>query len=214
MNKTLQKIANKLKNVIKGFKHNKRLKHREKVNKHLIETKQTDLDRWKNDNELDTLWNDRTAILSAYISPESKIIEFGAGNMFLKTFLNPKVYTPTDIVKRFQDTVVCDLNKPIIIDLSHYDTAVFSGVLEYVHDIDAVFNQLQKNHVKQVVLSYCCSDIVKLSRDLNGWLSDLKKSDLLNIFNTYNYKVEDYKEWQNQSVFNLKLKFLRDINLQ
>jgi len=205
MSNIIKKIANKLKNAINSYKHNKRLQQREKVNKHLIETKQTDLERWKKNNELDELWNERTAILGSYISPKSKIIEFGAGNMFLKAFLNPTVYTPTDIVKRFEETVVCDLNKPISIDLSDYDTAVFSGVLEYVHDIDAVFSQLKTNHVKQVVLSYCCSDIVMLSRHLNGWLSDLKKSDLQNIFNTCNYNVEDYKEWQNQSIFNLKL---------
>ncbi|WP_092849957.1 hypothetical protein [Algibacter pectinivorans] len=205
MSNIIKKVSNKLKNVINGFKHNKRLKQREKVNKYLIETRQTDLNRWKKNNELDELWNERTAILGGYISKQSKIIEFGAGNMFLKTFLNPIDYTPTDIVKRFEETVVCDLNKPIIIDLSKYDTAVLSGVLEYVHNIDAVFEQLEKNHVKQVVLSYCCSDLVSLSRDLNGWLSDLSKSDLQEVFNTYNYKVKDYQEWQNQSIFNLNL---------
>ncbi len=206
MNKIINKIVKRLKNALGAYNHNKRLKHREKVNKLLIETKQTDFNRWKDNKELYDDWNDRTAIMAEYISPKSKIIEFGAGNMFLKTFLNPEFYTPTDIIKRFDETIVCDLNKPITIDLNNYETAVFSGVLEYVHNIDSVFDQLNKNNVKQVVLSYCCSDIIKNSRDLNGWLSDFKKSDLVDIFNKYNYCIDDYKEWKNQSIFNLKLK--------
>tara|TARA_R110002096_G_C14653248_1_gene726621 strand:- start:159 stop:785 length:627 start_codon:yes stop_codon:yes gene_type:complete len=170
--------------------------------------KKSDVSRWSNNNQLFQDWNERTALLGDFIKPNARIIEFGAGNMFLKEYLkNYKNYTPSDIVKRFDETVVCDLNKPLIIDLSKFDTIVFSGVLEYVYDIESLFYQLKYNRIHQVVMSYCCSDIVTLSRDKNGWLSDYTKKELETIFKKYNYKIEDYTEWKKQSLFNLVFQY-------
>ncbi len=165
--------------------------------------KKTDLDRWQNDNQLFRDWDERTLILASYIRPNASIIEFGAGNMVIKTNIdNYKSYIPTDIVARFEETIVCDLNEGIIEEVKNCDTAVFSGVLEYVYDIDRVFTELGPT-IKQVVLSYCCSDIVTLSRDKNGWLSDYTKSDLEEIFINQGFKIENYSEWRNQSLYNL-----------
>lgn len=173
-----------------------------KGNLELRLNKKSDINRWKHNSELFSDWDERTLILGSYIPLESNVIEFGAGNMVLKT-LNFKSYTPTDIVKRNQEMLVCNLNEPITLDLTHYDSAVFSGVLEYVYDIENVFQQLCQP-INQVTLSYCCSDIVTLSRNKNGWLSDFTKNQLEEIFEKYNYKIEDYSQWRNQSLYNLK----------
>ena len=53
-------------------------------------------------------------------------------------------------------------------------------------------------------MSYCCSDLISLSRDKNGWLSDYTKNELEEIFSKYGYEIIDYLEWRNQSLFNLK----------
>lgn len=201
MNSFLKKINRKISNIIKRIQNQIRINRIEKSTKRLKELKRTDYKRWKKNSELFENWNERTKILADYISPKARVIEFGAGNMFLKDYLNPEYYTPTDIVKRFEEIVLCDLNNPIVIDLKKYDTAVFSGVLEYVYDINNVFAQLSKNKINQVVLSYCCSDIVKLSREKNGWLSDLTKVELENIFKINNYYLKEYQEWNNQSIF-------------
>jgi hypothetical protein len=206
MSKRRNKIWIKISDLIKKLKHKKKVAKMKRLNEKIIMTKETDYDRWIRNEELQENWNERTAILAHYIEPNLKIIEFGAGNMYLKEYLNPKYYTPTDIVKRFDETIVCDLNSTIEINLSDFETAVFSGVLEYVHNIDNVFKQLNYFKVKQIVLSYCCSDINTASRELNGWFSDLSKTDIENIFNKYNYEIEDYKEWNQQSIYNLKFK--------
>lgn len=175
----------------------------QKINKQLRENKESDLVRWSQNEELYSDWDERTLLLGAFINPNAMIIEFGAGNMILKTNLkNYKSYTPSDIIQRFEETLVCDLNETINLNLSKYDTAVFSGVLEYVYDIDNVFKQLSTS-INQVVLSYSCADIVKLSRDKNGWLSDYSKTELEKIFIKYNYKIENHIEWRNQSLYNL-----------
>jgi len=189
------------------LKHNTenqlRLEKREIENAKLRAEKKSDIYRWQNNQELFLDWDERTIILGSYLLPNAKIIEFGAGNMILKTHLqNYQSYTPSDIIQRFEETVICDLNKPINFSMELYNTVIFSGVLEYVYDIDFVFKELGPT-VKQIVLSYCCADIVKLSRDKNGWLSDYTKNDLEEIFKKEGFKIENYAEWRNQSLYNL-----------
>lgn len=196
-----------LKNVISLFSKDKKadtvIEKRETENALLRAEKKSDVNRWQHNKELYRDWDERTIILGSYILPNASIIEFGAGNMILKTYLQDyKIYTPSDVIPRFEETLVCDLNQPITFEFAKYDTAVFSGVLEYVYDIDKVFLQLGET-VKQVVLSYCCADIVKLSRDKNGWLSDYTKDDLENIFTKHGFKIQDYTEWRQQSIYNL-----------
>jgi hypothetical protein len=197
-----------LKKIVKLFRQNNALYseigRRQNENIILRNEKESDINRWKKNEELFQDWDERTLILGSFIIPNATIIEFGSGNMILKTDLKTyKSYTPSDVVKRFEDTIVCDLNQVINFDITKFDTAIFSGVLEYIYDIDTVFAQLGET-VKQVVLSYCCADIVKLSRDKNGWLSDYKRSELEAIFKKYNYRIENYQEWRNQSLYDLR----------
>lgn len=201
MKKLLVRIIKKIK---KSFtKQNKIFQNRSQKISQLREQKKSDVERWECNEQLFEDWNERTKILGDYINSHSRIIEFGAGNMFLKDYLkNYEIYTPSDVVKRFEETVVCDLNETLTINLLDYNTVVFSGVLEYVYDVDKVFAQFN-TEIKQIVMSYCCSDIVKLTREKNGWLSDYTYAQLVQIFEKYNYKIEDYKEWRQQSIFNL-----------
>ncbi|WP_433833663.1 hypothetical protein [Flavobacterium anhuiense] len=201
MKKLLVRIIKKIK---KSFtKQNKIFQNRSQKISQLREQKKSDVERWECNEQLFEDWNERTKILGDYIHSHSRIIEFGAGNMFLKDYLkNYEIYTPSDVVKRFEETVVCDLNETLTINLLDYNTVVFSGVLEYVYDVDKVFAQFN-TEIKQIVMSYCCSDIVKLTREKNGWLSDYTYAQLVQIFEKYNYKIEDYKEWRQQSIFNL-----------
>jgi hypothetical protein len=197
-----------LRRILSFVDENKRsemkIASRQTQNLMLREEKKSDINRWKNNSELFQDWDERTLILGFFILSNSNIIEFGAGNMVLRTALsNYKSYTPSDIVSRFPETIVCDLNESISFDLSKYDAAVFSGVLEYVYDIEKIIEQLAAVSVNQIVMSYCCSDIVQLSRDKNGWLSDYTKSDLEGIFEKNGYKVYNYQEWRSQSLYNL-----------
>jgi hypothetical protein len=204
--KLLKKMINYLKNIPTRRKNLNRIKSIQKNTIKLKKEKQSDINRWKNSNELFEDWDQRTSILGNYISPGSKVIEFGSGNMSLKKML-PKncTYTPSDIVKRTEETIVCDLNEPISFDLSFYNTAVFSGVFEYVYDFDTVFKQLEK-HIPHIILSYACSDICTHNRLFYGWLSEFSEKHLLDIFAKYSYDVIDKQEWRQQTIFNLNKK--------
>jgi len=203
MKKLFVRLINKIKNFRKSKKRISNAENRSEKIVALRLEKKSDIERWSLNEELYEDWDERTKILGDYIYPKAAILEFGAGNMVLKNYLkNYSKYTPSDILKRYEETVVCDLNEPISVDLSEYDTIVFSGVLEYVYDIENVFRQI-KSHTQQIVLSYCCSDIVKLTREKNGWLSDYTRSELEQIFKMYDFEIENYTEWRQQSIYNL-----------
>ncbi|WP_417939636.1 hypothetical protein [Flavobacterium sp. RS13.1] len=203
MKKLLRRSINKIKSFLKPKNKNNDSDNRLEIIAELKAQKKTDIERWSINEELYTDWDERTKILGDYILPDAFIIEFGAGNMFLKNYLkNYSKYTPTDIIQRFDETIVCDLNETLSIDLSGYNTIVFSGVLEYVYDIDRIFKQLDSN-IKQIVLSYCCADIIKVTRQKNGWLSDFTYDELIQIFKKHDFEVKDYTEWRKQSIFNL-----------
>lgn len=203
MTNFLNKGLNFIENKIKEFREDRKTIQRRKNTINLRKSKSSDYKRWTNPKELFQDWNERTAILGAMVSPGAIVIEFGAGTMSLKDYLPKNCnYTPSDIYSSSPEILVCDLNKPIPFDLLKYDTAVFSGVLEYIYDLDSVFDQFQ-DKIGNIILSYACSDISNANRLNRGWLSDYTKQELLTIFKKYHYQIVEYKEWRNQSIFKL-----------
>lgn len=201
----IKKIYNYLISRFKSVLYGLKIKNRQSANVQLRNQKTSDVARWKNNGEFFDNWNERTAMLAQGISPDAKIIEFGAGKMFLKDYLTDYAkYTPTDIVKRFPETVISDLNGDLGVDLKEYDTAVLSGVLEYVYDVPKVFRQFDEAKIKHVLCSYSCTDKVKLSRDKNGWLSDFTEAQIEQSIREHHYAIKDKKYWKQQTLYFLE----------
>lgn len=199
----MKKLIRLVNNNIQEIRHRLRIKKQAKETRRLRQEKRSDYDRWKRSEQLFEDWNQRTNMLASMVNPGAKVIEFGAGNKVLKDLLPEGCeYTGSDLMSRDPETLECDLNETISIDLSVFDTAVFSGVLEYVYDIDAVIKQFPKG-LKDVLLSYSCSDISNANRLENGWLSDYSKKDIESVFKKYNYNVVEYTIWRNQSLYKL-----------
>ena len=93
--------------------------------------------KWNEDDleKLKDYFSECATYLQEYLDPSDKtIIDFGAGSMYLKRFLSEGVtYYPVDIVKRSEDTIVCDLNKGEFPN-KKADVAILSGILEYLED--------------------------------------------------------------------------------
>ncbi|GAB2778717.1 hypothetical protein [Salinimicrobium soli] len=199
----MKKLIRFLSNKIRAAKHRRKISRQVRITRKLKAGKKTDYERWQAEEHLFQDWNERTCIMGNMVEPDSKVIEFGAGNMVLRDLLPEGCeYTPSDLIQRNPSVLKCDLNKKIPFDLAGFDTAVFSGVLEYVYDIAFVFAQLNPK-IKKVVLSYSCTDISKANRLENGWLSDYTKGELMEIFDSNSYKIVEYREWRNQSIFKL-----------
>ena len=200
----MKNIREIIRNLYQDYLNRQRTGKIEKHTRKLRKIRESDYARWSKANELFVEWDERTAIIASMIKPGSRVIEFGAGNMALKEMLPANCeYAPSDIVVRTPYFIKCDLNQTISFNLSSYDTAVFSGVLEYVYNVDFVFEQLS-DHIQNVILSYSCRDISAENRLKNGWLSDYSRMELEQIFHNHNFKIFQYREWKNQSVFSLQ----------
>ena len=202
----MKKILKYIKNRIQHSRNRLKIREQVEATSKLRAEKRTDENRWKKDSGFYSDWNERTAILGSMIKPGARVLEFGAGNAFLRNELpEGTTYTPSDIVKREKDFLVCDLNKEIDFDLTRFDTVVFSGVLEYTYDIEKIFEQFPEN-ITTILLSYSCSDVCKVNRLENGWLSDYSENELERIFRHHDYIIMDHREWRKQSIYQLAKK--------
>src|ERR1044071_1990175 len=101
----------------------------------------SDYNRWSNTENLESWWGARTEKIVGFIRPGARVVEFGAGSRHLEKLLDKScVYFASDLVNRGSGTIVCDLNKRPLPDLTELsaDVAVFSGVLEYIRDLDSL----------------------------------------------------------------------------
>jgi hypothetical protein len=152
----------------------------------------TDFVRWKDKDNLLHAWDDRTIYMSNFITQNSTILDVGCGNQILKRYLPTSCnYIPVDLYKRTSDTIVVNLNNKIKIkNLIPIDYTFFSGVLEYVNDLEYVIKYF-KSHSQFIILSYNPVDSVPclIKRKELGWINHLDKNELLDLIKRCNFSV-------------------------
>jgi hypothetical protein len=172
----------------------------------------SDYARWSNVENLETWWTPRTAKLAALIPDGSAVIEFGAGRRQLERFLPAGTrYVASDLVDRGPNTLICDLNQrplPRVVDL-HVDTAVFSGVLEYIVDVPAVVHWLAPV-ITTIVASYAyVPDTAgtidgtrhRLERLENGYMNHYSRDQIAAVFEAAGYVCAQTDAWESQALF-------------
>lgn len=163
--------------------------------------------RWVKKENIHESWNKRTLLLANEIKEGSRVLEFGSGNLILKENL-PKncTYLNSDIVKRDEETIIIDLNKKIP-PLPNVDFIIFSGVLEYVFNVEYVLNECLK-YSKNILFSYATLDNFPniKNRRINGWVSDLAMEDFYQILNKKDLNLEVLGNWKGQQLLIIKKK--------
>jgi hypothetical protein len=160
----------------------------------------SDRSRWQDEHALLGAWDERTALLARLVPPNSSVIEFGAGRMVLPSFLPPGcTYTPSDIVKRSPDTIVIDLNSRELLSIPTHDVAVFSGVLEYIHDVPRLARHLARA-TPTVVTSYAARRASRFGltwfrRRSSGWVNDYTAHELIRLFESSGFVCTKTSEW-------------------
>lgn len=131
-------------------------------------------------------------LLSRWLDQEDRsVADYGAGQMYLKTFLRPGVsYYPIDYCKRFEETIVCDLNAEAFPDLET-DAAVLNGVLEFLTTAEALLMHVCVRSRKKVILSYMTVDHFpnKEARRASGYVSDLTEKRIVQILETCGFHL-------------------------
>ena len=114
---------------------------------------------------------------------DRSVADYGAGQMYLKTFLHEGTdYYPVDYLKRFEETIVCDLNTGVFPNLE-VDVAVLNGVLEYLTTAEALLKHACNRCSKKVILSYVTVDRFPNieARRASGYISDLTEETVIRI---------------------------------
>ncbi|MDO9149543.1 MAG: hypothetical protein Q7U52_18130 [Hydrogenophaga sp.] len=166
----------------------------------------TDFGRWQNPSNLDPDWDERTQLIAGLIPDRSSVIEFGAARLVLPLHLRPGcTYQPVDLVKRTEDTLAFDLNDPLPALPRRYDYAVFSGVLEYVQDLDRVMRWLPSVS-DQVIFSYAVTDLLSdpVTRRRNGWINSLSDTDVRGQMRRSGLECLSTERWQRQIVYHCR----------
>jgi len=195
-------VIRKIKNII--FRKLKQWKviFKTEYYKHI---KQSDAKRWNNQQALFSSWDERTKLLADKIVPNSKVFEFGAARLVLRDML-PKgcVYLHSDLVARAKDTLVADLNKEVP-DIPEVDVIVFSGVLEYIFDVEELLVTLSPK-TNAFIFSYATTNrFPKTSkRREHGWVSDLSEEDFKIIASKLNKNLIHLSDWKSQHLFKME----------
>jgi hypothetical protein len=161
----------------------------------------SDYKTWGNENNLKLDWAHRTQVMAQLIPNHSKVIEFGAGRMFLKDYLPLNCsYVPSDLVKRSPETIICDLNSLELPTFSFYDIAFFSGVIEYINNVPKVIKHLSPS-INSVIVSYATYDLTPKYRRVNGWVNDYTLIQFINLFAAHGFVCQSQIVWKQQIIF-------------
>ena len=165
----------------------------------------SDKSRWAAPTSLSPNWDERTVALGRLIQADSSVLEFGAGRMILKQHRPTGCrYTPSDIVDRGPGTLVVDLNATELPEFPSHDVAVFSGVLEYVHDVPRLIRQV-KLSCPTVVTSYVpvtdSTALASAQRLSRGWVNAYSSAEFRSLFESAGYSCSQQIDFGNQMLY-------------
>lgn len=167
--------------------------------------KKTDLRRWSQMRNLDHEWDERTILMAKMIPAGSRVLEFGAARLVLKRHLaDGCVYTPSDLVARSEDTLVCDLNRRPLPDFGSQDFLVFSGVLEYIFDLEALVRDLAPRTANFLVSYEPATGDDMGERVRYGWVNNYRLADFEKLFTDRGFQIAARAQWKSQAVYRFR----------
>jgi hypothetical protein len=171
----------------------------------LRQARSTDVERWGSAASHYDSWKERGSLLAGFVRPGERVFEFGAGNSAVAGSLPAECrYLGSDAVPLEAGIMKCDLNAPVLPQLSGHDVALFSGVLEYVHDLGRLAAFLAQNF-RSVVCSYAAlvdaSPDESARRRYSGWFNDLSEAEFSDLFCSVGFHRTKDGEWAGQVLF-------------
>lgn len=166
--------------------------------------------RWTDLGTRSLQWQSRNEAIAALIQDHAIVLDMGCGTMGLKTFLPEGcTYIPADIVRRSEDCHVIDLNNGIYppATIDRVDCVVFSGVLEYLHDVTKAL-KWAASVSNRVIATYAVLETnpgVERRIQKSGFFNHYPADDIKKIFTDLGFAITDEQPWRKQMIFDLKL---------
>jgi hypothetical protein len=169
----------------------------------------SDISRWREPASYYPDWAARTVALAAFVRAGERVFEFGSGRSALPSALPPEcMYTGSDLVPLAPGVIYFDLNAITLPPIVGYDVALFSGVLEYVHDLRRVI-EFTVSNFKVVICSYAVmrdespQEIAK--RRYSGWFNDATEHGLVSMFVAAGFTLTGQDLWGAQALFRFEV---------
>ncbi|MGE5384971.1 MAG: hypothetical protein ACM3SV_03685 [Betaproteobacteria bacterium] len=182
----------------------------------------TDPARWFDKNSFSSTWNSRNADMLALFD---KTIENAARMSFSEYGCGPNAPFTAEVAKSSSRKVVrldmnqwdegvwaVDLNREIR-DLATTDVGVFSGVLEYINNIEKMLESISGFHT-HLLLSYAVRAPLSSFEDFkaaiqhrqvkNGWRSHLSTEEVVNTLSKFGF-IKAMSAWQDQLIVVIEL---------
>ena len=144
----------------------------------LIAAKASDGWRWSYPPNLEEGAVDRVAAIADLLPRNGSVIDIGAGTMALFSKMPIAVaYTPLDLVRYSDATVLADLNQAQFPD-GHWDCAVLLETLEFIHDAAWLLRTVKKA-ADHLIMTYRVSDETAMAdRRTAGYFNDYSAEQL------------------------------------
>ena len=167
----------------------------------LLEDRDTDLERWSNENNLNPDWDRRAALAASWIPPGTRVLDLGCGAMSIESMLPENCrYLPCDVVARDDRTQVCDFNQGEYPDPGDSTMITALGVLEYLHDPDA-FLQYLADYRLPVIMSYCILEYSNgWDRNALGMANHMRYEELVRLVEGKGLEIEDQIAVDNRQI--------------
>jgi hypothetical protein len=141
----------------------------------------TDVERWTESANFDPGWERRAQVAGRFVPAGSHVLDLGAGLEALARHIPESCsYTPADVVRRSERTVVADVNRG---EFPHgdFDVVAALGLLEYVHDVKVLLATIHQQ-APMLLTSYCPRTTgdpdLRLER---GWVNDYGLNEFVDL---------------------------------
>jgi len=165
----------------------------------------SEIERWSMAASYRAAWGGRATALARMVRPGEAVFEFGAGLSIVRDALPLGCsYTGSDLAPIADGVVRYDLNATELEPTVDYDVALFSGVLEYVHDPEKLLRHL-KIYFRAIICSYALivdgSPEERDRRRYLGWFTDFGRDGFLNLFRAAGYTATLQGDWNGHALF-------------
>ena len=185
---------------VTSYERAKRLAHVEALRM----TRASETERWSNPSNHQQSWAARGLALAKLVKPGEKVFEFGAGRSAVRAALPVGcAYTGSDLAPLAKETLFYDLNAASLEPIDGHDVALFSGVIEYLHDIEKISLFLGASF-RAVLCSYAAysgSSAEFEHRRYSGWFSDFTEQKFVSLFQAAGFSLSQRDTWESQLLF-------------
>lgn len=149
----------------------------------------SDIGRWSSPENFKANWSSRSGIVAKLIHAKSRVLDLGCGHMALEADLPPGCdYIPADIVARDERTLLCDLNRKVLPEVTA-DVVVMLGVIEYIHDPVGLLS-LISTRWSRLLMTYNPSDLdAGRDRRVHGWFCNLTSAEMVGSASSVGFQL-------------------------